>query len=307
MSEDSFYWLYNAPPPPVPPSPPGFDSMEAPLPHDLRMPTVNPVGSLHSTDDAALGYLKQRDAGASLRPPETRYYLPSYWSQCRPVQLLRPVLNKLAGLRFSDLRSTYLCLVWDQVPSVGRRASLPVAGRTLTLSAAFQTRSTMSASAALPSWTGAKKFLTILCAPTYSASFRQRGFPRLALSRCVLTSVPTLLWHSILLYILRIETRSLCGYPIPCGTLSCYWSFNSPLFLCPSMSLGIFGRRLFPSLSPSSITPGLFGYCTARRPSSRRVGSPRCRQSPLFLTLLTALHLFLHVLPGDSWPLAVLL
>jgi hypothetical protein len=70
-----------------------------------------------STDDAALGYLKQRDAGASLRLPETRYYLSSYWSQCRAVQLLRPVLNKLAGHRSSDLCSVYSCLVWDQVLS----------------------------------------------------------------------------------------------------------------------------------------------------------------------------------------------
>jgi hypothetical protein len=132
MSEDSFYWLYNAPPPhPVPPSPPGPDSIEPPLPHDLWMPTVNPVGSLHSTDDAALGYLNQRDTGAYLRPPETRYYSPSYWSQCRAVQFLRPVLNKLAGHRSSDLRSAYLCLVWDQVSSAGRRASLLVEGRTL--------------------------------------------------------------------------------------------------------------------------------------------------------------------------------
>jgi hypothetical protein len=79
MSTDLFYWLYNAPLPSVPPSPPGPDSMEAHLLDDLRMPTVNPVGSLYSTDDAALGYLKQRDAGASsLRPPKTRYCLSSY-------------------------------------------------------------------------------------------------------------------------------------------------------------------------------------------------------------------------------------
>jgi hypothetical protein len=123
MSKDSFYWLYNAPLPPVLPFPPGPDSMKAPLPQDLRMPTVNHVGSLYSTDDAALGYLKQRDAGVSLRPPETRYYSPSYWSQRRAVQLLRPVLNKLAGLRSFDLRSAYLCLVWDQVPS-GRKKGL---------------------------------------------------------------------------------------------------------------------------------------------------------------------------------------
>jgi hypothetical protein len=123
ISKDSFYWLYNAPPPSVPSSLPGPDSMEAPLPHGLRMSTVNPVGSLHSTDDVALGYLKQRDAGAFLRPPETRYYSPSYWSQCHPVQLLRPVLNKLAGLRSSDLCSAYLCLVWDQV-LLGRKKAL---------------------------------------------------------------------------------------------------------------------------------------------------------------------------------------
>jgi hypothetical protein len=33
------------------------------------------------------------------------------------VQLLRPILNKLAGSRASNLRSAYLCLVWDQVPT----------------------------------------------------------------------------------------------------------------------------------------------------------------------------------------------
>jgi hypothetical protein len=55
MSEDSFYWLYNASFPPVSHSPPGPDSIEAPLLYDLRMPTVKPVGSLYSTDDAALG------------------------------------------------------------------------------------------------------------------------------------------------------------------------------------------------------------------------------------------------------------
>jgi hypothetical protein len=37
----------------------------------------------------------------------------------------------------------------------------------------------MSSSAALPSWTSAKKFGTMSCAPTYSKSFRRRGFPRL--------------------------------------------------------------------------------------------------------------------------------
>jgi hypothetical protein len=121
-----------------------------------------------------------------------------------------------------------------------------------------------------------KEIMTMLCAPTYSESFRRRSFPRFALSGCVLTSVHILLWRSTLIYSLRIETRSLCGCPILCGTLSGFWSNNSPPFLCPFMSLDIFERRLFPSLPPSSMAPGLFGYCATRRPSSQRVGLPRC-------------------------------
>jgi hypothetical protein len=95
--------------------------MEAPL--SPGMPTVNPVGSLYSPSNQALNYLLQRDLKVSLRPPETRYYDPTYWARCGSVQLLRPVLNKLAGSRSSDLRSAYLCLVWDQVPT-GRKKGL---------------------------------------------------------------------------------------------------------------------------------------------------------------------------------------
>jgi hypothetical protein len=39
------------------------------------------------------------------------------------VQLFRLVLNKLAGSRSSDLRSAYLCLVWDQI-ATGRKKGL---------------------------------------------------------------------------------------------------------------------------------------------------------------------------------------
>jgi hypothetical protein len=123
MNRESLYWLYDSAPPPVPPAPPGPGSMEAPLPPDFQMPTANPVGSLNSTNDNALDYLLQRDLKVSLFPLKTRYYPPTYWARCGPVQLLRLVLNKLTGSRLSDLRSTYLYLVWDQVPT-GRKKGL---------------------------------------------------------------------------------------------------------------------------------------------------------------------------------------
>jgi hypothetical protein len=50
-----------------------------------RMPTVNPVGSLYSPSNQALAYLLQRDLNVSLRPPETRYYAPTYWAWCGAV------------------------------------------------------------------------------------------------------------------------------------------------------------------------------------------------------------------------------
>jgi hypothetical protein len=96
MSRESLFWLYDGAPPPALPGP---DSMKAPLPPNLRMLTVNPVGSLYSPSNQALDYLLQRDLKVSLRLPETRYYAPTYWARCGSVQLLRPVLNKLAGLR----------------------------------------------------------------------------------------------------------------------------------------------------------------------------------------------------------------
>jgi hypothetical protein len=61
--------------------------MEVFLPHDLRIPTVNPVGLLYSTGNATLGYLKQRDAGVSLRPPETRYYGSGFTTSTTLAQL----------------------------------------------------------------------------------------------------------------------------------------------------------------------------------------------------------------------------
>jgi hypothetical protein len=85
MSKNSFYWFNDGTSPLVPPAPPGSDSMEAPLSRNLRMPTDNYVGLFHSTDDATLGYLKQRDLKASLRPLETCHYAFSYWSRCRAV------------------------------------------------------------------------------------------------------------------------------------------------------------------------------------------------------------------------------
>jgi hypothetical protein len=117
MSRESLYWLYDGAPPLALPAPPSPSSMEAPLFPDLRMPTANLVGSLHCTSNQALAYLLQRNLKVSPRPPETRYYAPTYWARCGGVQFLRPVLNKLTGFRSSDLRSTYLCLVWDQVPT----------------------------------------------------------------------------------------------------------------------------------------------------------------------------------------------
>jgi hypothetical protein len=113
MCMESFYWLHDGALPPVTPAPPGPDSMEAPLPPDLRMPTAKPVNSLYSTNSDALDYLLQRNFEVSLRPLETRYYAPTNWARCNAVQLLRLVLNKLAGSRSSDLRFAYLCLVWD--------------------------------------------------------------------------------------------------------------------------------------------------------------------------------------------------
>jgi hypothetical protein len=123
MSWVLFYWLYDGVPPPVLPVPPGPDSMEAPLPPDLWMPTANLVGLLHFTNDEAFDYLLQRDFKFSLHPLETHYYAPTYWARCRPVQLLRPVLKKLADSRSSALRSAYLFLVWNQVP-ISRKKGL---------------------------------------------------------------------------------------------------------------------------------------------------------------------------------------
>jgi hypothetical protein len=89
---------------------------------------------------------------------------------------------------------------------------------------------------------------------------------------------------------LRIKTRSLCGCPIPCGTFSGSWSNNSPLFLCPSMSSGIFGGVYShpfhpPPWRPVSLATALHGGLPAGEWVHLDVD-----YSPLPITLHTALH-----------------
>jgi hypothetical protein len=80
------------------------------------MPTVNPVCSILFPLLGARAYLAQRGSRALTRSALTRYYPEGYWSQSS-LGLLQSVLDKLGSPRFSDIRATYLNLVWDHVPS----------------------------------------------------------------------------------------------------------------------------------------------------------------------------------------------
>jgi hypothetical protein len=86
------------------------------------MPAVYSVYSIISPLLGARAYLAQWDSRALTRSALTRYYPEGYWSQSS-LGILQSVLDKLGSSRFSDIRATYLNLVWDHA-ATGRQTGL---------------------------------------------------------------------------------------------------------------------------------------------------------------------------------------
>jgi hypothetical protein len=81
---------------------------------------VNSICSIKSPSIKSNGYLQQRDAQTANKDPhQIQYYPLGYWSNSA-IGLIKPVLDKLAGKRFFDLRVGFLNLIWDYIPT-GRR------------------------------------------------------------------------------------------------------------------------------------------------------------------------------------------
>jgi hypothetical protein len=73
-----------------------------------RIPSVNSICSMNSPVIEFARYLQQRDAQtANEDPHQIQYYPLGYWSNSA-IGLIKPVLDKLAGKRFSDLRVAFL-------------------------------------------------------------------------------------------------------------------------------------------------------------------------------------------------------
>jgi hypothetical protein len=88
-----------------------------------RMPSVNLICLLKSPVIVATGYLQQRDAKtATEEPHHIQYYPIGYWSNSA-IGMIKPVLDKLAGKRFFDLRVAFLILIWDYILT-GRRKGM---------------------------------------------------------------------------------------------------------------------------------------------------------------------------------------
>jgi hypothetical protein len=88
------------------------------------MPTLNLICSELSPLVAAKDYLRQRDDGAlaASRSLESRYCPVNYWSQSS-LCLIQLVLSRLGSSWYSELRASYLNLVYDAVPT-GRKKGL---------------------------------------------------------------------------------------------------------------------------------------------------------------------------------------
>jgi hypothetical protein len=88
-----------------------------------RIPSVNSICSMNSPGIESAGYLQQRNAQtANEDPHQIQYYPLGYWSNSA-IGLIKPVLDKLAGKCFSDLRVAFLNLIWDYIPT-GRRKGM---------------------------------------------------------------------------------------------------------------------------------------------------------------------------------------
>jgi hypothetical protein len=88
-----------------------------------RIPPVNSICSMKSPVIESAGYLQQRDAQTATEDPyQIQYYPIGYWSNSA-IGLIKPVLDKLAGKRFFDLRVAFLNLIWDYIPT-GRRKGM---------------------------------------------------------------------------------------------------------------------------------------------------------------------------------------
>jgi hypothetical protein len=88
-----------------------------------RITSVNFICSMNSPVIESARYLQQRDAQtANEDPHQIQYYPIGYWSNSA-IGLIKPVLNNLAGKRFSNLRVAFLNLIWDYIPT-GRRKGM---------------------------------------------------------------------------------------------------------------------------------------------------------------------------------------
>jgi hypothetical protein len=88
-----------------------------------RIPSVNFLCSMNSSVIESARYLQQRDAQTANKDPhQIQYYPLGYWSNSA-IGLIKPVLDKLAGKHFSDLRVALLNLIWDDIPT-GRRKGM---------------------------------------------------------------------------------------------------------------------------------------------------------------------------------------